>query len=79
MERLGKPARPEVLEELAKVTRGVVSKPENVEQSIASLTNTPPPPLQVRRWQLWSHAGVAVTLIGAMAAFWIGRKMAGQV
>lgn len=79
MERLGKPARPEVLEELAKVTRGVVSKPENVEQTIASLTNTPPPPLQVRRWQLWSHAGVAVTLIGAMAAFWIGRKMAGQV
>jgi hypothetical protein len=79
MERLGKPARPEVLEELAKVTRGVVSKPENVEQTLASLTNTPPPPLQVRRWQLWSHAGVAVTLIGALAAFWIGRKMAGQV
>ncbi len=79
MERLGKPARPEVLDELAKVTRGVVSRPENVEQAIASLSNLNPPPLQVRRWQLWSHAGVAVTLIGAMAAFWIGRKMAGQV
>jgi hypothetical protein len=79
MERLGKPARPEVLDELAKVTRGVVSKPENVEQAIASLSNSNPPPLQVHRWQLWSHAGVAVTLIGLMAAFWIGRKMTGQV
>ncbi len=76
-ERIGKPARPEVLEELARLTHGQTIRPEQVSQAISALQQLTPPPLEIRRWYLWSHAAVAATLIGLMAVFWIGRKMAG--
>jgi len=78
-ERLGKPARPEVLEELARVTHGQTIRPDQVAQAIETLQQLTPPPLEIRRWHLWSHAAVAATLIGMLAVFWIGRKMAGLV
>jgi len=76
-ERLGKPARPEVLEELARLTHGQTIRPDQVAQAIQTLQQLNPPPLEIRRWYLWSHAAVAATLIGLLAAFWIGRKMVG--
>ncbi len=76
-ERLGKPARPEVLEELARLTHGQTIRPDQVAQAIQTLQQLTPPPLEIRRWYLWSHAAIAATLIGLLAAFWIGRKMAG--
>ncbi len=76
-ERLGKPARPEVLEELARLTHGQTIRPDQVAQAIETLQQLTPPPFEIRRWHLWSHAVVAATLIGLLAAFWIGRKMAG--
>jgi len=76
-ERIGKPARPEVLEELARLTHGQTIRPDQVAQAIQALQQLTPPPLEIRRWYLWSHAAVAATLIGLLAVFWIGRKMAG--
>lgn len=78
-ERLGKPARPEVLDELARLTHGQTIRPDQVAQAIRTLQQLSPPPLEIRRWYLWSHAAIAATLIGILAAFWIGRKMAGLV
>ncbi len=78
-ERLGKPARPEVIEELVRLTHGQTIRPDQVAQAIQTLQQLTPPPLEIRRWYLWSHAAVAATLIGLLAAFWIGRKMAGLV
>jgi hypothetical protein len=76
-ERLGKPARPEVLEELARLTHGQTIRPDQVAQAIQAMQQLMPAPLEIRRWYLWSHFSVAATLIGLLAAFWIGRKMAG--
>jgi hypothetical protein len=78
-ERIGRPARPEVLEEIARVTRGKTLAVEQHDQILRSLAALPEPPASVRRVQLWCHpvlAGVFVVLLGI---FWTGRKVAGLV
>lgn len=79
LERMGRPARPEVLEEIAKLTRGrqlSIDKLEEIRQSLATL---PDPQPAVRRLQLWSHPLVAGILICLLGAFWIGRKVIGFI
>lgn len=78
-ERLGRPARPEVLEEIARVTRGKVLSPDKLDQVIRSLSDLPEPPPSVRRVQLWSHPAFAAVLILCLGAFWAGRKVVGLI
>lgn len=78
-ERPGKPARPEVLEEIARVTRGKVLTPDRVDQLVTSLASLPEPAPSVRRVQLWSHPGTASAIVILLAVFWIGRKSVGLV
>jgi hypothetical protein len=79
VEQVGRPARPEVLEELARVTRGQVvaaDKPGDLVRSLAALSDPEP---AVRRVPLWSQPVLAFGLIALMSAFWIGRKASGLV
>ena len=62
-ERVGRPARPEVLEEIARVTRGKVIEPNKLDEIVQSLANLPEPPPSIRRVQLWSHPALAAGLI----------------
>jgi hypothetical protein len=78
-ERIGRPARPEVMEEIARVTHGKILAPAKMDQLLQSLASLPEPPPSIRRVQLWSHpavAGVAVFLLGV---FWVGRKIIGLI
>jgi hypothetical protein len=78
-ERVGRPARPEVLEEIARVTHGKMLAPGKMDQLLQSLANLPDPPTSIRRVQLWSHPvlmGVVVFLLGV---FWVGRKVVGLI
>jgi hypothetical protein len=78
-ERVGRPARPEVMEEIARVTHGKMLAVGKMDQLLQALANLPEPPPSVRRLQLWSHpavAGVAVFLLGV---FWVGRKIIGLI
>lgn len=79
LEQVGKPARPEVLEELARVTRGQVLAGGDLTQIIKAISQVPDPPKEIRRVQLWSHPLVAATLILLLSAFWIGRKIIGLI
>ncbi len=79
LERIGKPARPEVLEELARVSKGEVLALDKMDKVFETLSRLPEPPLDIRRVQLWSHPLVAATLIVLMGLFWIGRKMIGLI
>jgi hypothetical protein len=79
LEQVGKPARPEVLEELARVTRGQVLEGGDLTQVIKAISQVPEPPTEIRRVQLWSHPLVAATLVLLLSAFWIGRKMVGMI
>lgn len=78
-ERLGRPARPEVLEEVARVTRGKVIAADKVDDVVRSLAELPDPPPSVRHVQLWSHPALAAGLIVLMGVFWVGRKVIGLV
>jgi hypothetical protein len=81
IEPIGKPARPEVLEEIARVTKGrsVTATDADVGGIIRSISELPLPSPSVRRLQLWSHplaAGAVVVLLGI---FRVLRKAIGLI
>jgi hypothetical protein len=78
-EQAGKPARPEVMEELARVTGGKVIEADKVDEVVRSLAELPDPPPLVRRVPLWCHPVTAAALIGLLGVFWVGRKVIGLV
>jgi hypothetical protein len=78
-ERVGRPARPEVMEEIARVTRGKVLAPGRMEQLMQSLASLPDPPPSIRRVQLWSHPAFAGLVIFLMGTFWVARKVVGLI
>lgn len=78
-EPVGRPARPEVLDEIARVTRGQVIAIHQLDEVVKRLQNLPEPPPQVRRLQIWCHpitAGVVISLCGV---FWVARKVVGLI
>lgn len=79
LEKIGKPARPEVLEEMARLTRGRQLQLDKLEELRQSLATLPDPPPTVRRVQLWSNPWMAATMIGLLGMFWVGRKMIGFI
>jgi hypothetical protein len=78
-ERPGRPARPEVLEELARVTGGKAIEPSKLDQVVRSLAELPDPAPSVRRIPLWSHPVVGAAVITLLGVFWVGRKVIGLV
>src|SRR5262249_4497220 len=78
-ERPGRPARPEVLEEVARVTRGKVIEADKLDDVVRSLAELPDPPPSVRRVQLWSHPALMAGMVLLMTAFWVGRKAIGLI
>ena len=79
LEQIGKPARPEVMEELARVSRGRVLASEETDEIIKAVTQIPDPSEQIKRVQLWSHPLIAALLVGLLGLFWTGRKMIGLI
>ena len=75
----GKPARPEVMEEIARVTHGKVLTPDKRDQLVQSLAGLPEPSPSIRRVQLWSHPATAGVILLLLTVFWIGRKSVGLV
>jgi hypothetical protein len=78
-EGIGRPARPEVLAEIAQVTRGRVVPVDDLPALVAALSALPEPTPELRRLQLWSHPLAAALLVGLLGVFWIGRKWQGLV
>jgi len=78
-ERVGRPARPEVLKEIARVTRGQMIGPDKLDEVVRSVAELPEPPLVERRVQLWSNKYVAGAMIFLMGVFWAGRKVVGLI
>ena len=77
-EKLGQPARYDVLRELVSLTRGQMlshAEPEAVVKAISAL---PEAELEERRVLLWAHPLWAGVLLLLMSCFWIGRKLVGM-
>jgi hypothetical protein len=79
LEQIGKPARPDVLEELSLVSRGKSVQPDEIDEVIQRLAELPMPPASVRRLQLWSHPLTGALVVFLMALFWIWRKALGLI
>ncbi|MDB6135209.1 MAG: putative rane protein [Verrucomicrobiales bacterium] len=76
-EKRGQPARPEVLREIAQLTRGQWIASARPADVLAAVTALPVPELTERRIPLWAHPAWAGSLILLLALFWAGRKAAG--
>lgn len=79
LERIGRPARPEVLEEIARVTRGKTLDPTAIDQVLMSLAAIPEPPPAIRRTSVWSHPATVGMMVVLLGVFWIGRKAGGLI
>lgn len=78
-ERPGRPARPDVMEEIARVTRGKVLNVHEIDEVVNALGALPDPPPSIRRVQLWSHPLVGAAFVVLIGAFWVGRKAMGLI
>jgi hypothetical protein len=76
-EKRGRPARLDVLEEIAQLTRGRVLTSTDVASVVAAVAALPDPEADQRRLPIWSHPAWIGTLILLLAVFWIGRKLVG--
>ncbi|WP_437186638.1 hypothetical protein SH668x_003798 [Planctomicrobium sp. SH668] len=79
LEQQGKPARPEVLEEIARISRGKSLQLNQLEEVLNSIAELPSPPPVVRRLQLWNSPYLAGALIFLLGGFWIWRKQSGMM
>lgn len=77
LEKVGQPARPEVLEEMAKISRGRIVQPDQLAALVQEISALPSPRPLENRIPLWSHWATLSTLILLLALFWIGRKLNG--
>ena len=77
LEKIGQPARPEVLDEIAKVTRGRLIQPEQLADLIQEITALPESRPQQNRIPLGSHWATFTALVTLLSLFWLGRKLIG--
>ena len=76
-ERVGLAARPKVLEEVSKVSRGESVSLDRLSSLQELVSKVPDPPTIVKRWQLWAHPWTVAVMATLLTAFWVGRKWVG--
>jgi hypothetical protein len=79
IEKTGQPARPEVLEEMARVSRGRVVQPAQLGDLVKEINALPEPRPLESRIPLWSHWATLAALITLLGIFWTGRKLNGTI
>lgn len=77
LEQTGQPARPEVLDEMARITRGRMISPDQLPALIKEIEALPEPRPIENRIPLWSHWVSVALVVLLLTAFWIGRKLNG--
>jgi hypothetical protein len=78
LEKTGQPARPEVLEEMTRIARGLVVPPDRFADLVAQIRSLPEPRPLENRLPLWSHWLTVAALVLLLAIFWTGRKLNGM-
>ena len=78
-ERLGRPARLDVLEEIAAITRGKMVSRGDIDSLLGEIAGLPQPEPMVRRLRIWCHPVWTALIVLLLGLFWTGRKMAGVV
>ncbi len=78
-ERLGQPARTDVLAEIATTTGGKVAGMKDLPLLLAQIAALPEPTPFVKRLRLWCHPAWAGTLVTLLGVFWTSRKIMGVI
>ncbi|MFD2255804.1 hypothetical protein ACFSSA_03865 [Luteolibacter algae] len=77
IEKTGQPARPDVLEEISRVSRGRSISPDQLPDLIRDINALPEPRPLENRIPLWSHWLTIIIVTGLLGLFWVGRKLNG--
>jgi hypothetical protein len=79
LEAVGRPARPDVLRELARVTGGGHGRLEDADRLVAEVRALPDRAPRETRLRLWTHPLWLAAWAGLLGVYWVGRKMLGRV
>ena len=79
IERVGQPARADVMQEIARLSGGSSGSPENIAEIIDEISLLPRNKILENRLRLWSNPVWGSVLLILLCAYWIGRKIAGVV
>jgi len=79
LEKVGLPAKLDVLREIAALTRGKYATTGELAQIISSLSLLPEPKPEELRFRLWCDPWWCAALLGLFAVYWVGRKIGGLV
>ena len=77
LEKTGHPAKPHVLDELARISGGRLVDPDQLVELLEEIETLPEPRPQVIPDPVWADWRFAAGLVGLLSAFWIGRKLNG--
>jgi hypothetical protein len=76
-EAIGEPARFDVLQEVAQITRGELTDLADVSDLITRIAAMPEPDPEIVPLRLWCHPAWAAALVVLLGTFWTCRKLAG--
>jgi len=79
LEKVGEPARMDVMEEIARISKGEILSTPDLELIQSRLSALPDPEPIEQRLRIWSHPWWIGAIVLLMTIFWIGRKMVGAV
>ncbi|MEY2599313.1 MAG: hypothetical protein RLZZ142_1572 [Verrucomicrobiota bacterium] len=77
-EKIGQPARPDILREIAQITRGSLLENPSPEKLLAALSSLPAQEPVEKRIPLWAHPAWAGSLVLLLGCFWFARKAIGS-
>jgi hypothetical protein len=77
IEKVGQPSRPEVLAEMARVSRGRTIEPAQLADIVKEISALPEPRPMENRILLGTHWGTMAALVTLLGVFWAGRKLNG--
>ncbi len=78
-EPLGRPARPDVLREIAAITGGLSAGTEDLALVVDALHELPPRAPRETRFRLWAHPAWLALIAFAFGADWSCRKLLGRI
>jgi uncharacterized membrane protein len=79
IEKVGLPAKPEVLEEISRISQGQIIEATSLNQLVKNINLLPETKVMENLISLWSHWLVLSSLILLLTLFWIARKFSGQI
>ena len=79
LERLGQPARLDVLEEITSISHGRMANAGSLNDLLSEISALPEPDPLSRRLRLWCHPVWGGFLVFMLGIFWVGRKMIGTI